>query len=188
MIPEPAPGERQAGIRPSATLLRSIDRAGRRLLPLATTAAAVLLLAFPLAIPGQAALQSAVLLLSVYFWSIYRPLSMPPSAAFLLGLLADLLGPQPPGITMLVLLALGGTAVRIRVAVLRQGALVVWLAFALASGVAAFAEWAITSALDLRLEDPRAALLTWGLAAGLYPLIAAALIRLHRGLAAPERA
>ena len=148
----------------------------------------MLLLAFPLGLPGQAALQSAVLLLSTYFWSIYRPLSMPPSAAFTLGLLADLLGPEPPGITMLVLVALGGITVRIRVAVLRQGFLVVWLTFALLSGAAAFSEWAITSALVLRVQTPLPALLSWGLSAGLYPLLAAALIRLHRGLAAPERA
>ncbi len=129
-----------------------------------------------------------MLLISVYFWSIYRPGSMPPSAAFVLGLLADLLGPEPPGITALVLLALGGVAIRLRVALLRQGLLTIWLAFVGLAAAAEAALWALTASLDLRVLPPLPALFSFGLAAGLYPLVAAALIGLHRGLAAPERA
>ncbi len=188
MTPEPPPPERQAGIRPSLTVWRATDAAARRLFPFVSTALAVLLLAFPLRIPGQPELQAAILLLAVYFWSVYRPASMPPRAAFALGLLADLLGPEPPGVTMLTLLALNGTAVRLRTPLLRQGFLRIWLVFVAAAAAASFAEWAMISALDLRVQPPLPGLFTWGLAAGLYPLIAAALIRLHRGLAAPERA
>lgn len=187
-MPPPSPPERHAGIRPFPSIGRAVDAVARHLFPFASTAVAVVVLAFPLGLPGQAELLFALLLCSVYFWSIYRPGSIGPSAVFALGLLADLLGPEPPGITALVLLLLSGTAVRFRLQLQRGGFLVVWLAFTGFAAAAIAAVWLATAALDLRLLPLAPALLTLGVAAGLYSPFAAALIRAHGGLAAPERA
>jgi rod shape-determining protein MreD len=182
------PSERLPGIRPGTTPLRRIDAAGRRSFPCVLTLAAVVLLAFPLGLPGDPELQQVLALASVYFWSVHRPASMPPWAAFLTGLLCDLLGPAPLGIAMLTLVIVNGVATRARIVLLRRGALVVWLAF-VGLATASFAlQWLLTCTLELRLVPPTPALFELALAAGLYPLLAIGLARLSAGIAAPERA
>ncbi|HYZ62171.1 MAG TPA: rod shape-determining protein MreD [Acetobacteraceae bacterium] len=180
--------ERVPGIRPRPTLWRMLDAASRRAFPAASTALLLLLLSAPLGLPGQAQLQAAAALACVFFWSVFRPDSMPPPAVFLLGLLADLLSLAPPGISVLVLLITYGLAVRARRFLAAQGFLVVWLAFvAVACGAAALS-WALTSILTWRLLPLSPALLQFGLTAGFYPALATLLTSAHRGLADPERA
>ena len=187
MTPE-RPAEREAGIRPFPSLWRAADAAGRRAFPFVFTAAVLLALAFPVGLPGQPELQKAWLLASVYFWAVYRPGSMTPLAACALGVLSDLLGPAPFGIDMLVLLALDGAATRARLPLIRQGFLVVWLAFVGFAALASVAEWALTATLTLSLLPFSPSLFLFGLAAGFYPVLAVMLIRAHGNLAAPERA
>ena len=179
--------ERLPGIRPRPSLWRMLDMASRTAFPAACTALLLLALAAPLRLPGQAQLQPAAALACVFFWSIFRPGSMTPPIVFVLGLLADLLGLAPPGISVLVLLAVHGIAVRWRV-LAGQGFLIVWLAFVAVAAVAAALGWALTSLLTLRVLPPSAALFQFGLTAGLYPALAALFTFAHRGLANPERA
>ena len=180
--------ERLPGIRPRPTLWRMLDAASRQAFPASCTALLLLGLAAPLGLPGQAQLQAAAGLACVFFWSVFRPDSMPPPVVFLLGLLADLLGLTPPGSTVLTLLIVHGIAVRARRVLAAQGFLLVWLAFvAVAAGAAALG-WLLGSLLGLRLLPPAPALFQFGVTAGLYPALAALFIRAHRGLAAPERA
>lgn len=179
--------ERLPGIRPRPTLLRQMDAASRAAFPAACTALLLLLLAAPLHLPGQAQLQPAAALACVYFWSLFRPASMTPPVVFVLGLLSDLLGLAPVGISVLVLLVAHGLAVRWRV-IAAQGFLLVWLAFvAVAAGGAALG-WALTSLFTLRALPVQPALFQFGLTAGLYPVLAALFTMAHRGLADPARA
>ncbi len=182
------PPDRRPGIRPRPTLLRRLDAASRLAFPVSSTAVLLLVLAGPLGLPGQAQWQGALVLGSVFFWSVFRPASMPPLAVFALGLLADLLGLSPPGVTALVLLAAHGLAVRWRRWLARQGFLVVWLAFVTFAAGAALLGWALACALQVRLLPPGAALFGFALSAGLYPALAFLLTAAHRRAAAPEQA
>jgi rod shape-determining protein MreD len=148
----------------------------------------LLLTAAPLGLPGQAQLQGAVALACVFFWSLFRPGSMPPAVVFLLGLLSDLLGLTPPGVLVLVLLAARGMALRWRRVLAGQGFLVVWLAFVVVAAAAAALEWLTISLLSLRRLPGNAVLFQLVLAAGLYPMLAAVFTRAHRGLANPDQA
>lgn len=180
--------DRLPGIRPRPTLWRMLDAASRQSFPAACCALLLLLLAAPLGVPGQAQIQAATALACVFFWSVYRPDSMPPPAVFLLGLLADLLSQAPPGISVFVLLVAHGVALKARRALTAQGFLLVWLVFiAVAAGAAAL-DWALTSLLTFRLLPAGPALFQFGVTAGLYPAMATLFIRAHRGLANPERA
>ena len=179
--------EKLPGIRPRPSLWRQLDMASRAAFPAATTALLLLLLAAPLRLPGQAQLQPAAALACVFFWSLFRPASMAPPVVFALGLLSDLLGLEPPGISVLVLLVVHGLAVRWRV-LATQGFLMVWVAFvAVAAGAAALG-WLLTSLLTFRLLPGSAALFQFGLTAGLYPLLAALFTTAQRGLADPQKA
>lgn len=180
--------ERLPGIRPRPSLWRMLDAASRRAFPAASAALAIPLLAAPLGLPGQPQLQGAFVLASVFFWSVFRPDSMPPAAVFLLGLLADLLSSTPPGISVLVLLAVHGVAMRARRFLADRGFFLVWTLFVAVAAGAAALSWLLTSLLTLRVLPAGPALLGFGVAAGFYPALAVAFIRAHRGPADPERA
>lgn len=180
--------ERLPGIRPRIGLWRRLDMSARRGFPSAIAALLLLLTGAPFGLAGQAELQFATALCCVFFWSLFRPASMPPWIVFLLGVLLDLLGFAPIGIGMLILLCVHGVAMRARRFLVRQGFVTVWLAFALLSAAAALAQWVLTSLLAL---SPMPGLPAWFVAAiatGLYPLLAIPLTRAHRSLADPEGA
>ena len=180
--------ERTPGIRPRPTLGRRLDVAARMSFPGAATALALLLAAGPLCLPGQAELQWALVLGSVFFWSVFRPLSLPPLLVFALGLLADLLGYGPIGVGVLILLIVHGLAVGWRGALARQGFMLIWLAFAAVAVGATALQWLLMSALAFRLLPSQPVLFEMALAVGLYPLLALALGRAHLTVAEPARA
>ena len=179
--------DRLPGIRPRPTLWRQLDAASRAAFPAACTALLLLALAAPFRIPGQAVLQPAVGLACVFFWSLFRPASMSPPVVFALGLLSDLLGLMPLGVSVLVLLVVHGIAVRMR-EIAGQGFLLVWLSFVAVAGLAAGLGWVLNSLLTFRVLPLDAALFQFGLTAGLYPVLASLFTAAHRGLADPSRA
>lgn len=180
--------ERTPGIRPRPSLRRRLDIAARTAFPGAATALMLLVAAGPLGLPAQAQLESALVLGSVFFWSLYRPASLPPLLVFALGVLADLIGYGPVGAGVLVLLIAHGLAMRWRRWLARHGFLVVWLAFvAVAAGGAAL-EWAVGSLLAFRLLPLAPMAFQAMVAAGLYPLLSVVLNRAHGSIAEPARA
>ncbi len=180
--------DRTPGIRPRPTLWRQLDAASRAAFPAAITVLMLLATTFPLGLPGQAQWQQAAALACVFFWSLFRPASMPPGAVFAIGLLADLLGLSPAGTSLLVLLVAHGLAVRWRRVLVRQSFVLVWLAFVGVAAGAALLQWALVCALTFQLFSPAPAVFQWALTAGLYPLLATLFTRAHRGLADPGQA
>lgn len=180
--------DRTPGIRPRPTLWRRLDATARLCFPAVSTAVLLLVAAAPLGLPAQAELQMALALAAVFFWSLFRPASLPPPAVFLLGLLADLLGLQPLGVSVVILLVVHGLAVRRRGVLARQGFLLVWVAFVGVAAGAILAQWLLDAALSLRLLPVGPLLFQFVLTAGLYPVLATLLTRAHRGIAAPEQA
>ena len=180
--------DRLPGIRPRPTLWRRLDATSRAAFPVGCTCLLVLALSAPLALPAQAQLQPASALACVFFWSLYRPGSMPPLAVFGLGLLCDLLGLAPVGTTMLALLVAHGLAVRWRRVLARLDFALVWLVFVCVAAGAAALEWALTSLLTWTLLNPQPAVFEAMVSAGLYPAFATLFARAHRGVADPEQA
>jgi rod shape-determining protein MreD len=176
------------GIRPRQSFGRRLDMAARRGFPGATTALMLLLTAAPLGVPGLAELQASIALSCVFFWSLFRPVSMPPAMVFAIGLLVDLLNWAPPGVGVLALLLAHGLALRWRRVLVRQGFLLVWLAFVAVAAGAAALEWALASLLTFQLLPPGPCVFQAAVGAGLYPALATLLIRAHHTLAEPEQA
>jgi len=176
------------GIRPRPTVGRLLDMAARRGFPGSTTGLLLLVTAAPLGVPGQAELQASIALASVFFWSLFRPASMPPGVVFCIGLLADLLGYAPPGVGVLTLLVAHGLALRWRRVLARQGFLLVWLAFVGVAVGAATLQWALTSLLTFRLLPPGPGVFQAAIGAGLYPALGTLLTRAHQPLAEPNQA
>jgi rod shape-determining protein MreD len=176
------------GIRPRPSAWRRMDSMGRRSFPLVTTVLLLLAGAAPLELPGQAQLQVAAALCCVYFWSVFRPASMPPLVVFVIGLLGDLLDFAPVGVGVLSLLILHGLALRWRRGLERQGFVLTWLVFIGLSTGAAILQWLLLSLLAFRLMPPGPLAFQTLLSVGLYPLLAVPLAAAHRTLAEPEAA
>ncbi len=180
--------DRAPGVRPRDGLWHMLDTASRYALPGAQTVAVLLLLSAPLGIPGQAQLQPAWAQASVFFWSLYRPASLPAPLVFAIGLLLDLLAQGPVGIEVLVLLLIHAVALKSRRVLTRSGFAAVWLAFTGVALGAALLEFLLVCLLTWRGLPLWPGAFEFGVAAGLYPFLALYLIGLHRGLAAPEQA
>jgi rod shape-determining protein MreD len=176
------------GIRPRPSLGRRLDVMARASSPTSCTVLLMLLTGLPFGIADQAALLPSVAVACVYFWSLFRPAAVPPPVVFVLGLLLDLLGYQPIGVGVLVLLVVHGLALRWRRVLTRQGFVTVWLAFLSVAMGAALLTWALTSVLGFRLMPIGAALFQGVLATTIYPALAILFTRAHRGVADPERA
>ncbi len=180
--------DKSPGVRPRLGLWHLLDTASRYALPGAQTIAVLLLLSAPLGVPGQAQLQPAWAQACVFFWSLYRPASMPAPLVFAIGLLLDLLAQAPVGIEVLVLLLIHAVALKARRGLTRSGFATVWLVFMGVALTAAVLEYLLVTVLTWRLLPAAPGAFEFGIAAGLYPFLAYYLIGLHRGLAAPERA
>jgi rod shape-determining protein MreD len=180
--------DKSPGIRPRLTIGHRLDMAARTIFPMALTTLVLLLLSMPLELPGQAEMQPAWALASVYFWSLYRPASMPGGGVFAVGLLLDLLAQGPMGVGVLILLLTQAVTLHWRRVLTRQGFAMVWLAFCAIAAAAAAWEWVLVSVMTWRVLPLAPALFEWGMSIGAYPLLAVLLIRAHRTLAAPEQA
>ena len=179
--------ERRPGIRPRRTLGGKLDAVAWRALPLAACVLAVLLLDAPLGMPGAAELLAGCLLAAVFFWSVFRPDTMPAVAVFLLGLFADLLGSTPPGLTPLLLLATLAVVRGRREALSGLGFIALWSVFALVAAVAAGLQWALVSLFRLQAMPWIPALFEAALACAMYPPLAACFAWVHRSIADPPR-
>ena len=143
--------------------------------PLALTMLLLMVFALPIAVPAFGVAAPSVGLISVYYWSLYRPDLMMPGAAFLIGLFADLLSGGPFGLNALVLVLVQWFAVSQRPSLYGKSYAVGWLGFGVLAAAASAAYWVAASAAYLRLLDPgpvavqgTVSILTYPLFAGLF--------------------
>jgi rod shape-determining protein MreD len=182
------PFDRLPGIRPRPSIGRRLDMAARAGFPASCTVLLMLLAAVPIGFAGQAALIPAVATISVYFWTLFRPASMPPMVVFPIGLLLDLLGYLPIGVGVICLLTVHGFAQRWQRTLARQSFSVSWIAFSGFAAAGAALGWALASLLGFRLLPVSSGVFQCIVAIALYPALAVLFIRAHRSIAAPEQA
>ena len=112
---------------------------------------------------------------------------MPAAFVFIVGLLLDLIAQGPVGIQVLRSPP-GPPAPRLKLrrSLTRSGFAVVWLTFIAVAACAALLEWLLVCLLTWTVLPSWPAFFEFAVSAGIYPLLAALLIRAHRGLAAPR--
>ncbi|MGE4481110.1 rod shape-determining protein MreD [Acidocella sp.] len=167
---------------------RQLDAASRWIFPCATLVFGLFVIGMPFGIPCQAALRPVFSMGCVYFWSLYRPASMPAPLVAFSGLLLDLLGFSPFGIWAVLLLLLQWVTLLLRRTLVPARFLLVWGCFVLLAAGCAGLAWAAESSLTVTWLPATPVGIEILLAAGLYPALAALLIRAHRGPAAVEQA
>lgn len=179
---------RGPALRRPTTPWRRLDMASRWAFPCATLIFGLFVIGMPFGIPGQAALRPVYAMACIYFWSLYRPASLPAPLVALCGLLLDLLGLSSFGVWAVLLLLLQWTTLLLRRKLVPAGFFIVWASFTAMAMACVSLAWAAESVLTLTWLPMSPMPLQWLLAAGLYPAMAALLIRTHRGPAAVEQA
>ncbi len=153
------------------SFLQRLDQAIRHLLPLSLTLVLIFLNALPTRLPGFAQVAPLLPLIGVYYWSIFRPELMPPSVAFGLGLLYDIIGGLPLGVSSLIFLATQGLTASQRRFFHGKPFRIAWWGFGLV-GIGAFTlQWILASMLIGHLLELRAVMFEFLLTLLAYPVL-----------------
>ncbi len=175
-------------MRRQPSIWRQLDAASRYIFPVGVLVFGLFLIGMPFGLPGQAALRPVYAMACVFFWSLYRPASLPAPFVATVGLLLDLLGLTPLGMWAVLLLLLQGVTLLSRRRLVAQNFLTVWAVFCLLATVTCGLSWAAQSLLTLRQLPAAPLALQMLFAVGFYPAFAAFFTRAHRGAAAVELA
>ncbi len=151
---------------------RHLERGLRGLTPLALTLALVLLAVLPLPLREFTAVTPGLTLMSVYYWSIYRPDRLPLAATFAVGVVQDALAGTPLGLSALVRIRVQEVVVSQRRFFHGKNFLVEWWGFILVAPAAVAAGWALTSIYFGVVVPPRPLGFQLLLTISLYPCLA----------------
>ncbi len=153
--------------------------------PTLTLVGAILLDLLWIPIPGLNAVIPAFPVMVVFCWSIWRPQLMPYTAVFLAGVLEDLVRGTPLGTASLSLLAAQGFVWAQQQMLRYRSFDVLWVGFAMAALIAAFATWIAIALANRMVLSPWPGLVQYGLTVAVFPAVAHLLQRLERTLARP---
>lgn len=165
---------------------RKVDIAARWFFPFVLLVLGLFIIGMPFGLLGQAELRPVYAMACVYFWSLYRPSSMPAVLVTISGLLLDGLGYSSFGLWAVLLLLLQVITLSLRKKLASAPFLFVWLVFIMFSAGFALLSWLVTSAFDEMWLSFMPVYIEVSWAVCLYPALAFMLIRIHRGLAATE--
>lgn len=143
----------------------------RHLVPFGTTLFLMLLTLIPLHIPAITGIMPMLPMMCVYYWAIFRPDLLPAWAAFLIGLLGDIVAGTPLGVNALVLLVVQGVSASQRRFFLGKSFLVAWWAFGLLAAGAAGMTWVLTVMLVGKSIDGLPIMFQYMLTMGLFPIL-----------------
>ena len=163
-------------------LAQRLDAWARHMMPAVTTMFLALLNVVPLGIPALSDVMPVVMMMAVFYWSVYRPDLMPPVVVFFLGLSQDILVGNPTGLMALTLLAVHGVTQTQRQAFLGKPFFVAWLGFAVISAGGFLLMWLITCILAAELLLTPAVVFQFALTTVSFPLAAWVFVRVHRYL------
>ena len=148
-------------------------------IPFAVSVLLILAAVLPYGLPKSSLAAPVLALISVYYWSLFRPELMPAGAAFLLGLLVDVLGGGPPGLNALVLILVHWAASGQRRALAGKSFAVGWLGYLLIAGGAAILNWFVASVFHVTVIESVPLLVSHAIGTAAYPLVAIFLARLQ---------
>lgn len=159
------------------SLFHRMDLWIRHLVPFGVTLILLMIGLVPTRLPAFAIIAPILPLMGVYYWSIYRPDLMPPSAAFLLGLLHDIIAGMPLGVSALVMLAVQAVTASQRRFFLGNTFFVAWWGFALMALGAMTAIWLLACMLFAHIIPPKAVMFEYLVTISAYPVVSWLLAR-----------
>ncbi|GGF01280.1 rod shape-determining protein MreD [Aliidongia dinghuensis] len=160
--------------------VETVDGIGQRLVPTAFTLVLAILSVIPVDIPGYAQVTPDYVLMSIYYWTIYRPDHLPYLVVFLVGLLIDLLTFGPPGVTPFALLTVRAIVLTQRKFFVGKNFPILWWGFVLATVAVTLLRWGMGALYSGHLPDPRSFAFQAVLTAAFYPMLSWVFSRVQR--------
>lgn len=139
--------------------------------------------AFPFQFGSLSAVRPMFILIAIYYWSITRPGMLPPLAAFVTGLIFDLLCGYPFGITALILVAVQWIIRVQRKFLSGQMFRVLWAGMALVSLGAGLLQWVFFSIFYGALVPLTPVLISILITVAVFPIFVPGLAKLNKLLA-----
>lgn len=135
-----------------------------------------------LRLPGFSPIVPSFGLIAVYYWAIHRPGLMPSWAVFLIGLIQDLLGGGPLGVTVMVLLLMCAVIAAQRRFLVTGSFVLVWAVFLPMAAAVFTVSWLLHGLLMGTLSDVRPAVFQYLTTVAVYPCCAWLFARAQRAL------
>lgn len=128
------------------------------------------------------ALEIPFILMFLYYWSIYRPMLIPPILAFMLGLVFDLLSGLPVGLSSFLFVLVRQLTSEQRIFLSSQTFFVVWLGFMVVCAFGILIQWMLFGLVNLEWSplEPPLRVIVIGII--LFPLISVFLNLSHKVL------
>ena len=152
-------------------LLTRLDMKARRMVPFLISVGLVILTVVPTRLPGFSQVAPSWPMVGIFYWSIYRPDLLPIWAAFLIGLLADIIAGTPIGINALLYLLVRGVVVTQRRFFLTNSFPMTWAAFAIIALGMMGLNWILFALLNGDVVDPQILLWQYVILMGMFPLV-----------------
>ncbi len=162
------------------TALQRLDLGLRSVTPLALTLLLALVPVLPLAILGGQPMVPSFTLMSVFYWTVYRPDLLPAAAVFAVGLVQDLVSGAPIGLTPMILLGTYGIVLGQRFVFLGKPFAVAWWGFMMVALTAALVSWLMTCLINLKVVGIGQPMMQFAVTWALFPLLVWFFIRTHR--------
>ena len=170
----------------NASIVPTLQRLSRAVIPFVLCVLLVLITALPVTVPHIGSVTPMFALMAVFYWCIYWPDYLPPYAIFIVGVLHDVLGGGPLGLTALMLLLVHAFIVPQRRVFHGKSFVVEWFGFSIVAIGIGVISWLVASLYYLTPMQPLPVLGQAGLTIAVYPCLAWMISQVHRRLVHQE--
>lgn len=122
----------------------------------------------------------ALVMMAIYYWSIYRPTLLPPFLVFVIGVCFDAISGWPIGLSSLIFLIVRQSVSGQRLFLTGQPFPIVWLGFSGALAIAILTQWGIFSLINFQALPIISLGTSWLVSVFMFPLISLALNLSHK--------
>ncbi len=168
--------------------VKGLENALRLSVPLLFLAGLFVLSVVSLPLPDIGVARPGLLVMAVYYWSVYRPTLMPPYLCFMAGLLLDFLIGLPLGVNAVILTLVQWIVRDQRRFLMGQAYIVIWLVFALVAFTTQFMQWGMYGLVHMQWAPVLPQILAAVATTLLFPVVTLFLILIHRVLPAVQKA
>ncbi len=170
-----------------STWTERADAGARLIAPYSLMAVLFVFNTVSLSFPRAGAITAPLLLMAIYYWSIYRPALIPSWLVFSVGILVDLLsGISTVGVNALVFVLVHWVVTDQRRFLMGQSFLMIWIGFAIVNIAALFVQWLVFGLLGPGWLPLRPLGFSILLGMALFPVIAMFLHITHKILPEPQ--
>lgn len=167
--------------------VKGLENGFRLLVPVALLGLLFLLNVTALPLPIVGPVKPALILMAVYYWSIYRPTLMPPFLCFLIGLTLDIVSYLPLGVNAIVFTLVQLIVRDQRKFLMGQAYITIWAVFAFVAFGATMVQWLLYGWVNGHLAPAIPVLISVAATILLFPVITLFLILTHRILPEPSK-